>query len=92
MIQKFLFIVAQSDTFFQTPPEGKCFVVDSGYPNRKDYLAPYRRTIYHPHQWGDRPPNIASEWFNKLHSSIHSVIEHTFGVWKEKWRTLKNEA
>ncbi|XP_010413090.2 PREDICTED: uncharacterized protein LOC104699483 [Camelina sativa] len=88
---KVLTYCAQEDRFFPKPPQGKYFVVDSGYPNRKGYLAPYRKTRYHPHQWGEGPPNSASEMFNKRHSSLRSVIERTFGVWKAKWRILKNE-
>ncbi|KAL1225876.1 Protein ANTAGONIST OF LIKE HETEROCHROMATIN PROTEIN 1 [Cardamine amara subsp. amara] len=89
---KVLTYCAQEDVFFPKPPDGKYFVVDSGYPNRKGYLAPYRKTRYHPHQWGEGPPNCASEMFNKRHSSLRSVIERSFGVWKTKWRILKNEA
>ena len=29
--------------------------------------------------------------FNKRHSSLRSVIEMTFGVWKEKWRVLREK-
>ncbi|CAN7120493.1 unnamed protein product [Brassica rapa subsp. narinosa] len=29
--------------------------------------------------------------FNKRHSSLRSVIERTFGVWKEKWRVLREK-
>ena len=43
-------------------------MVDSKYPMRKGFLAP----------------------FNYLHSSFRSVIERTFGVWKSKWKILKN--
>ncbi|CAN6868921.1 unnamed protein product, partial [Brassica oleracea] len=64
---KVLTYCAQSDTFFPTPPEGKYFVVDSGYPNRKGYLIVEQNTT-------------------------HIMIERTFGVWKAKWRILKNEA
>jgi hypothetical protein len=32
---------------FPHPPEGKFYLVDSGYPNRKGYLAPYKGTKYH---------------------------------------------
>ncbi|CAO2149373.1 unnamed protein product, partial [Urochloa humidicola] len=32
---------------FPHPPQGKYYLVDSGYPNRPGYLAPYRQTKYH---------------------------------------------
>jgi hypothetical protein len=33
-------------------------------------------------------PNGEQEYFNQLHSSIRNDVEHTFGVWKGKWRIL----
>ncbi|KAL6629318.1 hypothetical protein ACP70R_029083 [Stipagrostis hirtigluma subsp. patula] len=32
---------------FPHPPEGKFYLVDSGYPNKPGYLAPYKGTKYH---------------------------------------------
>ncbi|CAL9241871.1 unnamed protein product [Arabidopsis halleri] len=89
---KILTYCAQHDEYFPTPPEGKYFLVDSGYPNRKGYLAPYRRIRYHPHQWRGGPPTSESETFNKRHSSLRSVIERTFGVWKGKFAIIRNPA
>lgn len=34
------------------------------------------------------PPTNSRELFNRRHSSLRSVIERTFGVWKAKWRIL----
>jgi len=30
------------------------------------------------------------EIFNRVHSSLHCVIECTFGIWKKRWRILQN--
>ena len=37
-----------------------------------------------------RRPMGSKEVFNQAHSSLRSVIERTFGVWKKKWKILKD--
>jgi hypothetical protein len=32
---------------FSKPPPGKYYLVDSGYPNRIGYLAPFKGSTYH---------------------------------------------
>ena len=67
------------------------YLVDAGYPNRKGYLAPYKGHRYHIPEWVDAPePRTAQEKFNKVHSSLRSAIEHSFGVWKARWPLLKD--
>jgi hypothetical protein len=66
--------------------------VDSGYPNRIEYLAPFKGTTYHIpefHHRHGRPLQGKHEIFNFLHSSLRNVIERAFGVLKQKWRILK---
>lgn len=70
---------------------GKFYLVDSGYPNRLGYLAPYRGTKYHLPEFRNGPrPSGKREHFNYLHSSLRNVIERSFGVLKMKWRVLLN--
>jgi hypothetical protein len=71
---------------------GKYYLVDSGYPNRTGYLAPYKGSTYHLpefHLRRHRAPQGKYEMFNYLHSSLRNVIERAFGVLKQKWRILK---
>jgi len=70
---------------------GKYYLVDSGYPNRKGYLAPYKGQRYHipEFQSGSQPIGL-KEIFNHAHSSLRNVIERAFGVLKMKWRILLN--
>lgn len=35
------------------------------------------------------PPKNKHELFNRWHASLRSVIERTFGIWKKKWRVVK---
>jgi hypothetical protein len=66
--------------------------VDSGYPNRIGYLAPYKGSTYHLSEFRlrrQRAPQGKYEKFNFLHSSLRNVIEHSFGVLKQKWCILK---
>ncbi|CAH8278714.1 unnamed protein product [Arabidopsis lyrata] len=76
------------------PPRDKYYVVDSGYPNKQGFLAPYRSSRngvvrYHMSQfYNGPPPRNKQELFNRCHASLRSVIERTFGVWKKKWRIL----
>jgi hypothetical protein len=63
--------------------------VDSGYPNRKVYLAPYKGQKYHISEWQNaRQPIGSKEVFNYAHSSLRNVIERSFGVLKMKSRIL----
>ena len=64
---------------------GKYYLVDSGYANQQDYLAPYKGTTYHLQEFRDtHKPEGKEEIFNYTHSSLRNVIERSFGV-------LKNE-
>ncbi|WVZ95146.1 hypothetical protein U9M48_040947 [Paspalum notatum var. saurae] len=74
---------------FPHPPLGKYYLVDSGYPNRADYLAPYKGTKYHlPEFRNSGMPKGMKETFNFAHSSLRNVVERAFGVLKMKWRML----
>jgi hypothetical protein len=76
---------------FPHPPQGKFYLVDSGYPNRKGYLAPYKGQRYHiPEFQNAGQPIGLKEVFNHAHSSLRNVIERSFGVLKMKWRILRN--
>ncbi|KAJ9561339.1 hypothetical protein OSB04_006499 [Centaurea solstitialis] len=68
---------------FPKPPEGKYYIVDQGYPDRKVYLAPYSRVRYHQSQFEHVLPTNAQEAFNRVHSSLRSCIERSFGFEEE---------
>ncbi|XP_039122160.1 putative nuclease HARBI1 [Dioscorea cayenensis subsp. rotundata] len=76
---------------FPQPPEGKYYLVNSGYSTMKGFLGPYKSARYHIPQFkmsrAFRSPN---EVFNYHHSSQRSVIERTFGVCKARWWILQN--
>ena len=66
--------------------------MDSGFPNRPGYLAPYRCTKYHLPEFCQGPmPRGKKELFNYAHSSLRNVIERSFRVLKNNWRILHNE-
>ena len=89
-----LTMAQNNDPEFPLPPPDKYYVVDSGYPNKQGFLAPYRSSRnmvvrYHMSQFENAPPpRNKQEFFNRWHASLRSVIERTFGVWKKKWRIL----
>ncbi|XP_024020797.1 uncharacterized protein LOC112091409 [Morus notabilis] len=69
---------------FPYPPNGKYYLVDSGYTNNDCFLAPYRGSTYHLQEYKARRghPQSERELFNYTHSSLRNCIERTFGVWK----------
>jgi hypothetical protein len=67
---------------------GKYYFVDSGYPNRIGYLAPFKEQRYHIPVFQGAPPQNMQEKFNHLHSSFRNAIERAFGVLKMKWRIM----
>ncbi|CAL5357783.1 unnamed protein product [Camellia sinensis] len=68
----------------------KYYLVDSGYSNKTRYLAPYKGYRYHQNVHRNRTPQSEFELFNKVHSSLRSCIERTFGAWKLRWGALWN--
>jgi hypothetical protein len=63
--------------------------VNSGYPNQKGYLAPYKGVKYHLPEFRAGPRSSGKkEVFNQLHSSLRNHIERCFGILKMKWRIL----
>ena len=82
-----IFTMAQNnDREFLFLPADKYYVVDSGYPNKQGFLAPYRSSWnmvvwYHMSQFENAPPpRNKQEYFNRWHASLRSVIERTFRV------------
>ncbi|KAH9686252.1 DDE Tnp4 domain-containing protein [Citrus sinensis] len=71
---------------FPKPPR-----VDAGYPQIKGFLGPYKGERYHlPDFRRGSQPTGYQEVFNHSHSSLRSVIERTFGVWKKRWKILRD--
>ncbi|XP_010244138.1 PREDICTED: uncharacterized protein LOC104588037 [Nelumbo nucifera] len=87
----FLETIQNPDNMFPLPPEGKYYVVDSGYTNMSGFLYPYKSERYHLRDFqgrGGRPRN-GEEYFNYVHSSLRNVIERCFGVLKACFPILK---
>jgi hypothetical protein len=69
---------------------GTYYLVDSGYPNKKGFLAPYKNNTYHlPDFRREGLPTEKEEIFNYAHAQIRNAIERIFGILKNKWRMLK---
>ncbi|KAH6827125.1 nuclease HARBI1-like protein [Perilla frutescens var. hirtella] len=72
-------------------PQGKYFLVDCGFANRRQFLAPLCSVRYHLKDFGGqyRHPRNASELFNLHHASLRNVIERIFGVFKSRFTIFK---
>ncbi|XP_042487690.1 uncharacterized protein LOC122067917 [Macadamia integrifolia] len=77
---------------FPHPPQGKYYVVDSGYASRNGYLTPFKGERYHipDYNGGRRQPRSTKELFNYRHSSLRNHIERCFGILKSRFPILKN--
>lgn len=81
-----IFIVCFNTLIF--PNASKYYLVDSSYANRPWHLAPYRGTNYHLHDRRRAGGDQKKEMFNHRHSALRNVVERTFGIWKQQFRTL----
>ncbi|XP_061340027.1 uncharacterized protein LOC133286609 [Gastrolobium bilobum] len=73
-------------------PQGKYFLVDLGFPNRRQFLAPFRGVQYHLQDFtghGNDPQN-ANKLFNLRHASLRNVIERIFGIFKSRFTIFKS--
>ncbi|KAK6148188.1 hypothetical protein DH2020_019100 [Rehmannia glutinosa] len=79
------------DGHFPWPPQGKYYLVDSGFCNFPGFLAPYRQHRYHINAWRGAmlEPRGPEELFNKRHSRLRNAIERSFGVLKGRFPILK---
>ncbi|XP_020874240.1 protein ALP1-like [Arabidopsis lyrata subsp. lyrata] len=73
-------------------PEGKFYVVDCGFPNRRNFLAPYRGVRYHLQEYSGQnsQPTNAKELFNHRHASLRNVVERIFGIFKSRFLIFKS--
>lgn len=62
---------------------GKFYLVDAGYGNAPNFIAPYRGTRYHLKEYSDKnPPTTPKELFNHRHSSLRNTVERIIGILK----------
>jgi hypothetical protein len=72
-------------------PDGKYYLVDTGYGGHTGFLRPYRGVRYHLREQAlasERPRN-KEELCNLRHAQLRNVIERIFGVMKKRFKILK---
>jgi hypothetical protein len=63
--------------------------MDSGYPQAKGFMRPFRGEWYHLEEFrATGTPRGHKELFNHRHSSLWNVIERCFGVLKARFKIL----
>ncbi|CAH9104580.1 unnamed protein product [Cuscuta europaea] len=73
-------------------PRGKSFLVDCGFANRRQFLAPFRGVRYHLQDFGGQGchPENERELFNLRHASLRNVVERIFGIFKSRFAIFKS--
>ncbi|MQL94900.1 hypothetical protein Taro_027562 [Colocasia esculenta] len=74
-------------------PEGKYFLVDAGYANTPEFLAPYRGIRYHLSEYNSsRRTRLRyrskKDLFNHRHAQLRNVVKRAFGVLKARFTIL----
>ncbi|XP_074337379.1 uncharacterized protein LOC141674567 [Apium graveolens] len=83
--------VVRPENKFPVPVGDYYYVVDSGYPNLKGFLSPYRCERYHRRDFQSGGGIRGKEELcNYMHSSVRNVIERSFGVLKARFHILKD--
>nr|KYP69547.1 hypothetical protein KK1_008740 [Cajanus cajan] len=70
----------------------KCFLVDCGFSNRRQFLALFRGVRYHLQDFacqGNDPEN-EKELFNLCHASLRNVIKRIFDIFKSRFTIFKS--
>ncbi|KAK2655124.1 hypothetical protein Ddye_008176 [Dipteronia dyeriana] len=73
-------------------PQGKYFLADCGFANRRQFLAPYQGVCYHLQDFvgtGNDPEN-EKELLNLRHASLRNVIERIIGIFKSRFTIFKS--
>ncbi|XP_050366468.1 uncharacterized protein LOC126784929 isoform X2 [Argentina anserina] len=72
-------------------PEGKYYLVGTGYANMKGFIAPFQGVRYHIHEYrgANQLPRDARELFNHRHSSLSNVIRRSFHLLRTRFPILQ---
>lgn len=78
------------DHGFNVPP-GNFYLVDAGYANTPQFIAPYRGTRYHLQEQGrvQQRPQCYKELFNLRHAQLRNHVERIIGILKARYPILK---
>lgn len=84
-------VLDDPDQNFPPIPEGKYYLVDSGYSNMEGFIAPFHgvRSQLHEYTGANQLPRNAKELFNHRHSSLRKAIRRSFDVLKTRFPILK---
>ncbi|KAJ6854443.1 hypothetical protein NC651_039378 [Populus alba x Populus x berolinensis] len=84
-------VLDDPDQNFPIIPEGKYYIVDTGYSNLEGFIAPYPGVRYHLHEFrgANQLPRNPQELFNHRHSSLRNTIQVSFDVLKTRFPILK---
>jgi hypothetical protein len=72
-------------------PTGKFYLVDAGYANTPNFIAPYRNVRYHLQEQArsNLRPSNAKELFNLRYAQLRNHVERIIGVLKMRIPILK---
>lgn len=84
-------VLDNPDQNFPPIPEGKYYLVDTGYLNMEGFLAPFPGVRYHIHGYrgANQSPRNAMELYNHRHSCLRNAIQKSFHVLKARFPILK---
>ncbi|CAA2933598.1 Hypothetical predicted protein [Olea europaea subsp. europaea] len=84
-------VLGDPDQNFPQVPEGKYYLVDSGYSNMEGFIAPYGGVRYHLHEYrgANLLPRNAKELFNHRHASLSDAMRKSLNVLKIRFPILK---
>ncbi|XP_047311257.1 uncharacterized protein LOC124914701 [Impatiens glandulifera] len=84
-------VLTDPDQKFPPVPEGKYYLVDSGYANMEGFIAPFPGTRCHlgEYRGATQLPRNPKELFNHRHASLRNAIQKSFEVLKTRFPIIK---